>query len=175
MRETFTDFSPDSELGRLLSGVKLLSLDVDGVLTDGGLYYAEDGGIQRKFNVRDGVGIVRLREVGIPVTIISAGASGSIPSRAETLGIPHVFTAVADKLATLRTLCSELGVELSEVAHIGDDINDVPLMAEIGLPISVADASPEAREAARIVTTNGGGKGAVREVCDALIRLRGNA
>jgi 3-deoxy-D-manno-octulosonate 8-phosphate phosphatase (KDO 8-P phosphatase) len=174
MNQTFTNCSPDSELGQLLAGIKLLSLDVDGVLTDGGLYYAEDGGIQRKFNVRDGVGIVRLREAGVPVTIISAGASGSIPSRAETLGIPNVFTAVADKLATLKSLCAELGVELTEVAHIGDDINDVPLMAAIGLPISVADASPEAREAARIVTANGGGKGAVREVCDALIRVQGN-
>ena len=161
---------PEAGLAKLLSGIKLLSLDVDGVLTDGGLYYAEDGGIQRKFSVRDGVGIVRAREAGFVITINSAGVSGSIPARAANLGIEYVFTGVEDKLAVLKSLCAELGIQISAVAHIGDDINDVALMEAVGVAIAVADASLEAREAADYVAAHPGGNGAVREICDALIQ-----
>lgn len=161
----------DAEVSRLLSGVKVLSLDVDGVLTDGGLFYTDEGRIQRKYNVKDGVGIKRVQEVGIHVVIISAGASGSIPERAKTLGIEHVFTGVEDKLATLETLCAELGVEMSEAAHIGDDINDVALLEAVGCPIAVADAQPEAWAAADIITERNGGNGAVREICDVLVEI----
>ena len=162
----------DAEVSRLLSGVKLLSLDVDGVLTDGGLYYTDDGRIQRKYNVKDGVGIKRALEAGVHVVIISAGATGSIPERAATLGIEHVFTGVEDKLAVLETLCAELEVEMSEAAHIGDDINDVALLNAVGCPIAVADAQPEAWAAALIITERNGGAGAVREICDSLVETR---
>ena len=165
----------DAEVSRLLSGVKLLSLDVDGVLTDGGLYYTDDGRIQRKYNVKDGVGIKRALEAGVHIVIISAGASGSIPERAETLGIEHVFTGVEDKMEVLETLCGELGVEMSEAAHIGDDINDVALLKAVGCPIAVADAQPEAWAAALIITERNGGAGAVREICDALVETRTQA
>ncbi len=162
----------DAEVSRLLSGVKLLSLDVDGVLTDGGLYYADDGRIQRKYNVKDGVGIKRALEAGVHIAIISAGAPGSIPERAATLGIEHVFTGVEDKMEVLETLCAELGVEMSEAAHIGDDINDVALLEAVGCPIAVADAQPEAWAAALIITERNGGAGAVREICDGLVETR---
>ncbi len=154
------------------SGVKLLSLDVDGVLTDGGLYYTAGGEVQRKYNVRDGVGIVRALEAGIAVAVISAGMAGTIPARAETLGIEHVFTGVKDKLATLKELCAELGIDISETAHVGDDLNDLALMAEVGIAVAVADACEEVRGVAEIVTSRDGGKGAVREVCDALVKAR---
>jgi len=153
----------------LLAGIRLLSLDVDGVMTDGGLYYGDDGRVSRKYNVKDGVGIQRAMAAGVEVAIISAGVSGSIPERAETLGIPHVFTGVADKLAVLRGLCEELGTTLAETAHMGDDINDLPLMAAVGCAVSVADGHPQARAAAAVVTERGGGAGAVREFCDALV------
>jgi len=152
-----------------LSNIRLLSLDVDGVLTDGGLYYADDGGIQRKFNVKDGVGIKRIIKSGFIVAIISAGVSGSIPSRAATLGIEYVFTGVDDKRAVLEKLCRSLKIELNEAAHIGDDINDVALLNIVGCPIAVADAQTEAIEASNIITERNGGCGAVREICDALI------
>ncbi len=162
----------DAEVSKLLSKVKLLSLDVDGVLTDGGLYYTDDGRIQRKYNVKDGVGIKRALEAGIHIVIISAAAPGSIPERAATLGIEHVFTGVEDKMEVLETLCAELGVEMSEAAHIGDDINDVALLEAVGCPIAVADAQPEAWAAALIITERNGGGGAVREICDALVETR---
>ena len=162
----------DAEVSRLLAGVKLLSLDVDGVLTDGGLYYTDDGRIQRKYNVKDGVGIKRAMDAGIQIVIISAGVSGSVPERAKTLGIEHVFTGVEDKRAVLETLCDELGIGLNEVAHMGDDLNDVPLLQAVGCPIAVADAQPEAWDAALIITEQNGGNGAIREICDALVKSR---
>ncbi|NQU62135.1 MAG: HAD hydrolase family protein [Rhodospirillales bacterium] len=162
--------SNDAEVFRLLSKVKLLSIDVDGVMTDGGLYYSDDGHISRKYNVKDGVGIKRLMEAGVQVAIISAGLSGSVPDRAKTLGIDHVYTGVEDKREVLEALCGELDLTLEECAHIGDDLNDVPLLEAVGCPIAVADAQPEAWDAALIITERDGGQGAVREICDLLIK-----
>ena len=113
---------------------------------------------------------VRAREAGIVITLISAGISGSIPARAASLGIKHVFTGVEDKLKVFKSHCTELGIEMPATAHIGDDINDVALMGVVGMAIAVADASLEAREAADYVAAHSGGNGAVREVCDALIQ-----
>ena len=162
----------DAEVLRKLAGVRLLSLDVDGVMTDGGLYYTDDGRISRKYNVKDGVGIKRAMDAGIQIVIISAGVSGSVPERAETLGIEHVFTGVEDKRAVLETLCDELGIGLDEGAHMGDDLNDVPLLQAVGCPIAVADAQPEAWDAALIITEQNGGNGAIREICDVLVKSR---
>ncbi len=157
-----------NEMIRQLSNVKLLSLDVDGVMTDGGLYYTADGKISRKYNVKDGVGIKRVMALGVEVAIISAGVSGSIPERAETLGIKHVFTGVEDKRAVLEGLCRELDIGLDEAAHMGDDINDVPLLDAVGCPIAVADAEQDALDMAIIITQRSGGKGAIREICEAI-------
>jgi 3-deoxy-D-manno-octulosonate 8-phosphate phosphatase (KDO 8-P phosphatase) len=154
---------------KYFSNIRLLSLDVDGVLTDGGLYYSNDGSIQRKFNVKDGVGIKRVIDSGVTIAIISAGVSGSIPSRASTLGIKNVFTGVKDKQAVLEELCKSLEIGLSEAAHIGDDINDIGLLKIVGCPIAVADAQPEVIKVSKIVTQRKGGLGAVREICDAII------
>lgn len=153
--------------------IRLLSLDVDGVLTDGGLYYADDGTVSRKFNVRDGVGIQRVMALGIEVAIVSAGTSGSIPHRAKTLGIRRALSGVSDKLAAVKKLCRDLGCTLADAAHVGDDLNDVALLKAVGLPFSVADAAPEARAAARYVTRRRGGDGAVREICDLLAAASG--
>ncbi len=162
----------EGEVLRKLAGVRLLSLDVDGVMTDGGLYYTDDGRLSRKYNVKDGVGIKRAMDAGIQIVILSAGVSGSVPERAETLGIEHVFTGVEDKRAVLERLCDELGIGLDEVAHMGDDLNDVALLQAVGCPIAVADAQPEARDAALIITGHNGGNGAIREICDALVKAR---
>jgi len=163
----------EAEVVRHLAKVKLLTIDVDGVLTDGGLYYSDDGHIQRKYNVKDGVGIKRVLEKGVEVAIVSAGVSGSVPERARTLGVKHVFTGAEDKLAVIGKLAGDLGIGLAATAHIGDDLNDVPLMQAVGVAITVADAEPAAWAAALIITERRGGDGAVREICDLLVKAHG--
>ena len=157
-----------------LAKIKVLSLDVDGVLTDGGIYYGDDGNTFRKFNAKDGMGLVRLRKSGVIVTVISAGASGAIEFRARRLGIEHVFTNVSDKLSTLKNLATKLSIQMKHVAHIGDDVNDLPLMQAVGLGIACANAVQEVIGNADIITERQGGKGAVREICDAILRARGH-
>ena len=163
---------PSQELLDRLAAVRLLTLDVDGVLTDGGLYYTDDGVIMRRFNVKDGLGIKRVQAAGIAVALISAGPACGIERRGRDLGIAHVYSGVGDKLAKATMLCGELGYELAEVAHVGDDLTDLPLLAAVGCPLTVADAVPEVREAAVFVTERGGGNGAVREICDLLLAAR---
>ncbi len=157
------------EFIRRLSGIRLLSLDTDGVLTDGGLYYTDAGDELRKFNVKDGLGMRRVEATGITLAIITASASPAIAFRASHLGIEHVYLETRDKLATLIELCDGLGVGLDQVAHMGDDLNDLPVFAEIGLAIAVADAMPDVLKAAGYVTEKNGGDGAVREICDLLV------
>ncbi len=172
MSDAATKPAPTEALEQL-GKVELLSLDVDGVLTDGGIYYTDDGNTFRKFNAQDGMGLVRLRKAGVAVTIISAGAPGAIEHRGRRLGIGHVFTDVSDKLATLGGLAGELGLDMHQIAHMGDDVNDLPLLQAAGLAIASANAVPEVLGAADIVTTRRGGNGAVREVCDAILKARG--
>lgn len=159
----------ESELYALLSQVKLLVLDVDGVLTDGGLYFTENGEELKKFNVKDGMGIKLLQKAGIEVAIISASNSTAILHRARKLGIKYAFIGTENKLETLETLCNKLELSFSQVAHIGDDVNDLPIFQAIGIPLTVADAMPINRAKARYVTQNPGGRGAVREVCDLIL------
>lgn len=155
-----------------LAKIKLLSLDTDGVLTDGGLYYTDSGDELRKFNVKDGMGMVRLQNAGIGIVIITASSSPSIAHRAARLGVENVFLETADKLETLIKLCDKKGIDLSEVAHVGDDVNDIPVLDAVGCPISVADAVEQAKEAAVYVTGKNGGQGAVREVCEMILAAK---
>ncbi|MEE8394392.1 MAG: HAD hydrolase family protein [Rhodospirillales bacterium] len=168
-----TDKLSRSQLAQRLASIKLLSLDVDGVLTDGGLYYSDDGRQLRKFNVKDGLGIQRAMEAGLEVAMVSAGSMPTINQRAETLGVRHVFTGVSDKLETVRGLCRELGIGLNEAAHMGDDLTDLGLMESVGCPITVLDAVAEVIEVSAYVTERPGGGGAVREICDLLVASRG--
>ncbi|MGY9003266.1 MAG: KdsC family phosphatase [Rhodospirillales bacterium] len=152
-----------AQLAERLKSVKLLSLDVDGVLTDGGLYYADDGLAFRKFNVRDGLGIVLLRKAGLHIAIISAGKPASTATRAKDLGVKHVRMGVEDKLKELSEICESLGVHLNDVIHIGDDLPDLTLMQ------AVADGADAVKESATYITERKGGEGAVREICDLLL------
>lgn len=174
-RETTTEKGTPGKALDLMGRIKLLSVDVDGVLTDGGIYYADNGNTFRKFNAKDGMGLVRLRRAGVEVTIISAGAPGAIEHRAARLGIQHVFTDVGDKLETFRDLVAKLGLEMSETAHICDDVNDLKLMEAAGLAIATTDAANEVLAAADVITAKRGGEGAVREVCDAILKAHGAA
>ncbi len=155
-----------------LRSVALLSLDVDGVLTDGGLYYAEDGTELRRFNVKDGMGLKRLRASGVEVAILTASTTPAIRHRADRLGIVHCHLGATDKLTVLETLGRDLGVGLDRIAHMGDDLNDLPILTRVGCPLTVADAVPEVIEAACFVTRRGGGQGAVRELCDLIVTAR---
>ncbi len=160
-----------SRSGPVGPAVRLLVLDVDGVLTDGRLYYGPSGEQLRVFHVRDGAGIKALQERGVAVAIISGRRSRALERRARDLGIRHVAQGVADKLAAFRTLCKRLRLRPEECACVGDDTPDVRLMTEVGLAFAVADAHPEAAAAADRLTRLPGGAGAVREVCDYLLAL----
>lgn len=153
--------------------VRLLALDVDGVLTDGRLLYGPDGESLKAFHARDGLGLKLLRDAGIEVAIISGRRSPPLERRLAELGIEHVFLGREDKTRALDALLEATGLEASAVAYAGDDLPDVPVLARVGLPITVADATDEAKAAAVWITDKPGGTGAVREICDALLDAQG--
>jgi 3-deoxy-D-manno-octulosonate 8-phosphate phosphatase (KDO 8-P phosphatase) len=152
--------------------VRLLVLDVDGVLTDGRLFYGPKGELLKAFHVRDGHGIKQIAAAGITVAIISGRKSAAVARRARELGIRHVMQGATDKLRALERLIKSRGVGLDHCACVGDDTPDAPILNAAGLGIAVADAHPDAMAAANLVTTRSGGHGAVREVCDWLIAAR---
>ena len=156
-----------------LSSIKLLSLDTDGVLTDGGLYYTDDGEELRKFNVKDGLGIQRVQAAGVKVAIITASSTPSIAHRGRRLGVDYVFLDCEDKLATLVRICDEMGIDLNQVGHVGDDLNDLSVFDAVGCPMAVADATDEALTSVLFVTKKKGGDGAVREICDLIVSIQG--
>ena len=155
-----------------LARVRLLVLDVDGVLTDGRLFYGPKGELLKAFHVRDGHGIKQVAAAGVTVAIISGRKSAAVLRRARELGIRHVTQGANEKLSALRKLAKARGVSLEECACVGDDSPDAPILAAAGLGIAVADAHEDALSAADLVTTRSGGQGAVREVCDWLIAAR---
>lgn len=155
--------------------VRLLVLDVDGVLTDGRLYYGARGEALKVFHVRDGLGLKLLAAAGITVAVISGRRSGMTARRCRELGVRHLLQGVEDKLVAFHRLRGRLGMSSSACACIGDDLPDVPLMREVGLSFAVADAHPQAHGAAHVITQLAGGRGAVREVCDYLLEARRHA
>ncbi len=152
--------------------VRLVIFDVDGVLTDGRLYFLPDGRELKVFHVRDGLGIRRLQAAGIEVAVISGRDSPLVVRRMHDLGVTRVYQGHDDKLATFRALLDELGLSAAETAYVGDDVIDLPVMAVAGLAVAVADAHPEVRAAAHRVTALPGGRGAAREVCDLILEAR---
>jgi 3-deoxy-D-manno-octulosonate 8-phosphate phosphatase (KDO 8-P phosphatase) len=155
-----------------LGSIRLLVLDVDGVLTDGRLYYGPDGEAQKVFHVRDGGGIKAVMALGVQVAVISGRTSAACAARCTELGITEVWQGVDDKAVVLAALCRRLGISPRQCACVGDDAPDLPLLAIAGLAVAVADAHPEARRAAHRCTVLAGGHGAVREVCDWLLAAR---
>jgi 3-deoxy-D-manno-octulosonate 8-phosphate phosphatase (KDO 8-P phosphatase) len=151
--------------------IRLLVLDVDGVLTDGRLYYGPRGEALKVFHVHDGLGLVALRRAGVKVAVISGRRSPMVSARCRELGVRHVQQGVTDKLVALTRLCARLRLPPAACACVGDDLADVPLMRRVGLAFAVADAHREVRRAADVVTRRRGGRGAVREVCDHLLAL----
>ncbi|MBI5076566.1 MAG: HAD-IIIA family hydrolase [Nitrospirae bacterium] len=157
----------------IAKGVKLLILDVDGVLTDGSIILDNQGNEFKAFHVRDGHGIKMLQKAGIRIAIITGRHSKVVERRARELGITDVFQKCLNKKTAYARLLKQHALKDHEVAYVGDDIIDAPIMAVAGLPVAVADADAEARKYAVMVTKNRGGRGAVREVTDFILKAKG--
>jgi 3-deoxy-D-manno-octulosonate 8-phosphate phosphatase (KDO 8-P phosphatase) len=153
--------------------IKLLVLDVDGVLTDGRIIFTDSGEEIKFFHVRDGQGIKLAQKAGIEVALLTGRHSKVVNRRAQDLGISSVFQGVADKAAILLELGRTRACQTQQIAVVGDDLVDLPLFAQAGLAMAVADAVEDVQKAAHWVTTLPGGRGAVREVCDLLLKAQG--
>ena len=161
------------EIQERAARVKLLLMDCDGVLTDGRIWVMENGGDQKTFHTRDGLGIELLHRAGLKSGIISGRISGAVERRARGLGMSFVCQGCEDKQKAYADTLVEAGLTNAEVAFIGDDLNDLPLMLQSGLGVAVADAALETRQHAHYMTTARGGRGAVREVIELILKSQG--
>lgn len=153
--------------------LKLLILDVDGVLTDGRLFFDDLGKEYKCFHARDGHGIKLLRESGVEVAVISGRKSNSVLLRMQNLGVDYVYQGHENKIAAFNKIIQALSLQPEQVAHIGDDLPDLPVMARVGLSIAVNDANDAVKGYADWCTQTPGGMGAVREVCDFIMQTQG--
>ncbi len=153
--------------------LKLLILDVDGVLTDGRLFFDDQGKEYKCFHARDGHGIKLLRETGVEIAVISGRKSNSVSIRMNNLGVEHVYQGHENKIAAFNEIIQKMSLKPEQVAHVGDDLLDLPIMTRVGLSIAVDDANEAVKEYADWCTTTMGGLGAVREVCDFIMKSQG--
>lgn len=156
-----------------VKNIKLLLLDVDGVLTDGTIYYADNGVEMRRYHLHDGMGLKLLRKNGIDVGIISAKNSSNIEKRAEDLGIKHLYLGYDHKLLAYEKIKQKTGYTDADIAFIGDDLVDLPLLKRVGVSATVPQATAFIRAHVDIVTEKKGGKGAVRELCEIILDAKG--
>ncbi len=163
----------NSELKQRFKRIRLLILDVDGVLTDNSLFISDDGMEAKKFNVSDGMGIYLAKKAGIEVAFISGRKSKATQLRAQELGIKHAFLDANQKSGPYEKIKEELKIEDQEVAYLGDDLLDVPVLKKVGLPIAVNNSNPVAKKYAAYITQANGGEGAVREVIDLILENKG--
>jgi 3-deoxy-D-manno-octulosonate 8-phosphate phosphatase (KDO 8-P phosphatase) len=168
----------DSDQGReLAKSIRLVALDVDGVLTDGGIYLGDVDGTKielKRYDIQDGLGMRMLQKAGVLVAIITGRVSQSVALRAGELGVDELVQDVhARKMPALRTIARNRGIQLSEVAFVGDDLPDVGVMREVGLPVVVANGTPDAWRVAKYSLSRRGGDGAVREFAELLLTARG--
>ncbi|WPE16422.1 3-deoxy-manno-octulosonate-8-phosphatase KdsC [Candidatus Thioglobus autotrophicus] len=154
--------------------IKLIIFDVDGVLTDGGLYFSDEGIELKRFNSLDGLGIKLLKKSGVEPAVISARDTPNVAHRMKNLGIEHFYQGQNDKLIAFNQLLEKLTIEADQVAYMGDDIIDLPVMRNIGLPIAVANAHELVKDNACLITEKRGGHGAVREACDFILKAQNN-
>jgi 3-deoxy-D-manno-octulosonate 8-phosphate phosphatase (KDO 8-P phosphatase) len=155
-----------------LAELKLLVLDVDGVLTDGRLYFGARGETLKVFHVRDGHGVKLLMGSGLHVAVISGRSSPALSARMRELGVKHVVQGCRDKVGALQKLCTKLRIDALSCACLVDDTPDLPLMSAVGFAAAVSDAHPLVKKAAHWTSRALGGQGAVRELCDVLLRAR---
>ena len=165
----------DSREGALTraKGVKLMIFDVDGVMTDGTLYYSERGEELKAFNIQDGHGIKMLKQYGVEVALITGRRSRAVELRAANLGIAHLYQGVEDKRGAYAALLEQLRLAAEQSGYMGDDLLDLPLITRCGFAATVAAAPEAVRKRAHYVARTGGGHGAVREVCEFILHAQG--
>lgn len=162
-----------ASIERRAARIKLLLMDCDGVLTDGRLWLTQDGGEQKAFHTHDGLGLSLLHRAGLKSGIISGRNSTALTRRAEELGVEFVRQGDPEKIAAFEEVLRQAGVDEAEVAFVGDDLPDIPIMRRVELAVAVADAVEETRTVAHYVTRARGGRGAVREVIEMILRSQG--
>jgi 3-deoxy-D-manno-octulosonate 8-phosphate phosphatase (KDO 8-P phosphatase) len=168
-----TDMQPGLAVLEKARKLKLLILDVDGVLTDGRLFFDNEGNEYKAFHARDGHGIKLLRQTGVEVAVISGRKSSSVALRMKSLGIEHVYQGHENKVAAFNDVIGLMGIKPEQAAHVGDDLLDLPIMIRVGLAIAVSDANFAVKQRADWCTALPGGQGAVREVCDFIMQAQG--
>lgn len=164
----------NQDLQQRAKAIKLAIFDVDGVLTDGRLYFLTDGSEFKTFNTLDGQGIKMLINSGVRTAIISGRSTPVVEKRANNLGIQHLYQGREDKLVVLDELLGELGLNYAQVAYLGDDLPDLPVIRRVGLGMAVANAAGFVRQHAHGVTEARGGEGAAREFCEVIMRAQGS-
>jgi 3-deoxy-D-manno-octulosonate 8-phosphate phosphatase (KDO 8-P phosphatase) len=160
---------PSSELRKKLHHIRMLAMDVDGVLTDGGMYYSETGDEQKKFNTRDGMGIKMLQFAGIVTVFITKEKTAIVERRGRKLGVPEVHQGVDDKLSLLTRLIKKYRLSLNQVAYVGDDVNDLETLGVVGFSAAPGDAMPSVLKTVHYVCRKRGGEGVIREVSDLIL------
>lgn len=163
----------DAELLTRLSNIKVLAFDIDGTVTDGGIYYDNNEIELKKFNVKDGFGIAALEKEGITCAVITGRNAPLTARRMKDLKVTHIMQGQANKAESLQALCQELSVSADEIVCIGDDLNDMPMFRLAAVTVCPNDAHPYIKKVADYVTTLDGGKGAVRELCDLILIAKG--
>ncbi len=155
------------------ANIKLVIFDVDGVLTDGSLFLGDDGLEYKAFNSRDGHGMKMLQKTGVSIGIITGRSSKVVEYRMASLGIEHVYQGQLDKMVGFNDLVEKTGLQMQEIAYVGDDVVDLPVMLKVGLAIAVQDAHPLVVKHAHWQTSKPGGRGAGRDVCEMIMEARG--
>lgn len=153
--------------------IKLVIFDVDGVLTDGGLFFGDDGQEYKAFYSRDGLGMKLLQQTGVEIGVITARNSQVVEHRMRNLGIVHVYQGKLNKLEAFQHMLAKLNVSAKQTAYAGDDVVDLPVMKQAGLAIAVQDAHPFVKQHAHWITQHGGGRGAARDICELIMQAQG--
>ena len=160
-------------MNKIAAKIKALVLDVDGVLTDGSLTFDEEGKEYKTFNAKDGQGIVMLNKTGFVTAIITARENGTVRHRFKNLGMTKLYEGSKNKIASLKELMKEFNLQPEEIAYMGDDLPDICVLKTVGLPCCPADATEEVKKYAKFVSSKNGGRGAVRELCDLILKSTG--
>lgn len=160
-------------MNKIAAKIKALVLDVDGVLTDGSLTFDEEGKEYKTFNAKDGQGIVMLNKTGFVTAIITARENGTVRHRFKNLGMTKLYEGSKNKIASLKELMKEFNLQPEEIAYMGDDLPDICVLKTVGLPCCPADATEEVKKYAKFVSSKNGGRGAVRELCDLILKSSG--
>lgn len=160
------------KLKEIAKNIKLVAFDVDGVMTDGSLTFDENGIEYKTFNAKDGQGVVMLNRAGIITSIITARDNGTVSHRAKILGITKLFQGQKNKIAALEQLIEEYNLKKEEICYMGDDLPDICILKEIGLPSCPNDAVSQVKSICKFISDNKGGRGAVRELCDFILESK---